>query len=230
MEFYQMSSTGITTVGTIPSVPEALAMNSVLYAILVSTSPHPHVKGQPAKRTITDLAIGCARVGLPRGIRGRLSALPTMPLDILFEVCNICTSSRDISYICETWLLFQIFTHLHPSDLLSLCRVNKALRAMLLSRNSSFLWNACLRLCGSPVSPVDMSPPAWSHLLFGGAYCHVSNLLYSELSTLRLKFRGPELWRKASQQSSVFSASSCVQVLHDNPVSVQHRYRALLAL
>ena len=78
-------------------------------------------------------------------------------------------------------IIVQIFSHLLPSDLLSVSRVNRAFRAVLLSRNSSFLWNACLRLCGAPPSPSDMSPPAWTHLLFGGAYCYVSNPLFSRI-------------------------------------------------
>src|SRR5260221_10439437 len=78
-------------------------------------------------------------------------------------------------------VIVQIFSHLHPSDLLSVSRVNRAFRGVLLSRNSSFLWNACLRLCDAPPSPSDMAPPAWTHLLFGGAYCYVSSPLFTRI-------------------------------------------------
>jgi hypothetical protein len=127
-------------------------------------------------------------------------------------------------------VIFQIFGHLHPSDLLALIRVNKAFRAMLLSRGSSFLWNRCLRFCDIPTTPADMSPPAWAHLLFGGAYCYVSNSLFSGLYIAKHRLRGSELWRKAGQQGYIFSAPTGLQVLQDNTVSGQHHPRAVLAL
>jgi len=36
------------------------------------------------------------------------------------------------------------------------------------------LWNTCFKLCSAPASPAEVSPQAWAHLLFGGAYCYVS--------------------------------------------------------
>ncbi|KAI0275537.1 hypothetical protein BGY98DRAFT_1098786 [Russula aff. rugulosa BPL654] len=145
-----------------------------------------------------------ARSGLSkRGRASCLSELPMMPLDILFE----------------------IFSHLHPSDLLSLSRVNKAFRFQLLSSGSSSLWNTCFRLCSAPTTPVDMSPASWANLLFGGAYCYVSNFCSNELSTIKIKYKphGPELWRETSNQSSICISPSCVQVLHHNPSTLYQR-------
>ncbi|KAN0109267.1 hypothetical protein V8E52_009451 [Russula decolorans] len=135
------------------------------YGYVTPASPE-HVKERPAKRSKVDptMAGNVARSGLPkRGRASCLSELPTMPLDILFE----------------------IFSHLHPSDLLSLSRVNKEFRSQLLSSGFLSLWNVCFRLCGAPTTPVDMSSASWAHLLFGGAYCYscgakpVTKILFS---------------------------------------------------
>ncbi|KAH9966181.1 hypothetical protein BGW80DRAFT_744092 [Lactifluus volemus] len=94
---------------------------------------------------------------------GCLSELPTMPLDILYE----------------------IFGHLSPADLLSLGRLNKDFRRVLVTRKPWFLWKTALGSCDAPPCPEDMSPPAWSHLLFGGTYCYscgaprVTKILFS---------------------------------------------------
>ncbi|KAI0045649.1 hypothetical protein FA95DRAFT_1680317 [Auriscalpium vulgare] len=90
--------------------------------------------------------------GMPRRLRGRLSALPTMPLDILFE----------------------IFSYLPPGDLVQLARVTKPFRQVLLSRSqSALLWTQSYELVPDvPPCPEDMSEPAWAHLLFGGSYCY----------------------------------------------------------
>lgn len=61
--------------------------------ILVGTLavPPSPPQGQPAKRARTDSAKASnhSRASPPRKVRGRLSELPTMPMDILFEVCNM---------------------------------------------------------------------------------------------------------------------------------------------
>ena len=99
--------------------------------------------------------------------------------------------------------------------------MNKAFRLQLLSSGSSSLWNTCFRLCSAPTTPVDMSPASWANLLFGGAYCYVSDFCSNELSTIKCKPHGPELWHETSNQSSICISPSCVQVLHHNPVSLQ---------
>ena len=66
-----------------------------------------------------------------------------------------------------------------------------------------------------------MSPASWAHLLFGGAYCYVSNLCFNELLTLKYKPHDPELRRETSNQNPVFISPSCVQVLYHNTVSFQ---------
>lgn len=45
---------------------------------------------------------------------------------------------------------------------------------------------------------MDMSPSAWAHLLFGGAYCYVSNLKPRIFFTIKYIPHGTELRREAS--------------------------------
>lgn len=87
--------------------------------------------------------------GVP-GLRGRrklgfLASLPSMPLDILFE----------------------ILSHLKPYDVLRLARTTKDFRSLLLSRSSSPIWKAALgNIPGLPDCPPGMSEPAWTNLVF----------------------------------------------------------------
>ncbi|KAI0042502.1 hypothetical protein FA95DRAFT_1547532 [Auriscalpium vulgare] len=94
-------------------------------------------------------------------LRGRLSAMPTMPLDILFE----------------------ILSYLPPGDLIQVARASKPFRLVLLSPSqSALLWRRSFALVPDvPACPGDMSEPAWAHLLFGGSYCYVSALKTSHL-------------------------------------------------
>ncbi|KAI0250352.1 hypothetical protein BJV78DRAFT_1220121 [Lactifluus subvellereus] len=151
------------------AVPERAVLASLINRNLegsyVLTVPSLSEEDRPPKRPRVNLAKNRSNTKgvLSKRSRGCLSELPTMPLDILYE----------------------IFGHLPPADLLSLSRVNKAFRLVLISRRSSFLWNASLNLCGAPHCPEDMSPPAWAHLLFGGTYCYscgaqrVTKILFS---------------------------------------------------
>ncbi|KAI0640853.1 hypothetical protein C8Q79DRAFT_417116 [Trametes meyenii] len=79
-----------------------------------------------------------------------LSVLPAMSIDILFE----------------------IFSHLTPRDLLTLSRTTKAFRALLHDRGSTTVWKAArYGVPGTPVCPDDVSEPFWANLLFGEAKC-----------------------------------------------------------
>ncbi|KZV71196.1 hypothetical protein PENSPDRAFT_751909 [Peniophora sp. CONT] len=83
---------------------------------------------------------------------GRLSVLPSLPLDILFE----------------------IFGHLLPGDLIQLTRTNKSFRSVLLSRQSISVWRQVLQYTvedGHPPCPEGMSEPAWAALVWGGPWC-----------------------------------------------------------
>ncbi|KAL7278258.1 hypothetical protein ACG7TL_008234 [Trametes sanguinea] len=85
-----------------------------------------------------------------RGQRGSLRDLPEMPIDILTE----------------------IFSYLHPSDLLSLVRTNKAFRRFLLDPRNVHIWRVCREGAEDiPPLPPFMSEPAYAHLLFA-PFCH----------------------------------------------------------
>ncbi|KAI0780640.1 hypothetical protein BD413DRAFT_600202 [Trametes elegans] len=86
----------------------------------------------------------------PRGRRRTLSKLVDMPLDILFE----------------------IFGHLNPYDLLQLSRTTKALREILMHRSAITIWrNARLNVDELPDCPPDLAEPAYANLLFDN-HCH----------------------------------------------------------
>ncbi|CAL1694139.1 unnamed protein product [Somion occarium] len=85
-----------------------------------------------------------------RGRRGVLKNLPDMPLDILYEV----------------------FSHLHPQDLLNLSRTTKAFRRLLMDRNAAVLWKEARQNIPDLPEPFPgMSEPAYASLCFD-AQCH----------------------------------------------------------
>ena len=106
--------------------------------------------------------------------QGRLSALPSLPLDVLYEVRTCIFHDRTTSYS------IQIFEHLGPADLLNLARVNKTFRGVLMSKQCAFLWRSVLGRVttgGYPAMPdpeaVEMSEPAFAQLAYGGPWCSV---------------------------------------------------------
>ena len=61
-------------------------------------------------------------------------------------------------------------------DLVNLARTSKALRGVLMSRKSIWVWLVARQNAGVtkvPNPPDDMSEPAWALLLFGPAVCSV---------------------------------------------------------
>ncbi|KZV73685.1 hypothetical protein PENSPDRAFT_648655 [Peniophora sp. CONT] len=119
-----------------------------------STSEKKDKKAAKRAKTSTDDGLTKKKVPAKRhGKQGRLSVLPTLPMDILYE----------------------IFAHLSPADLLSLARTTKSFRGILLSRQSTFLWRNVLDTAsaegGYPPRPEDMDEPAWANLVFGGSWC-----------------------------------------------------------
>ncbi|KAF8061649.1 hypothetical protein FPV67DRAFT_1673269 [Lyophyllum atratum] len=85
-----------------------------------------------------------------RGKQGRLEQITEMPLDILFE----------------------IFAHLTPYDLLNLSRTSKPLRNILMHRSSTYVWkNVRSRIVDLPECPKDLSEPQYANLIFY-PYCH----------------------------------------------------------
>uniref|UniRef100_A0A0W0FTM3 F-box domain-containing protein n=1 Tax=Moniliophthora roreri TaxID=221103 RepID=A0A0W0FTM3_MONRR len=74
----------------------------------------------------------------------RLSRLPELPVDILFE----------------------IFGHLMPLDLLHLARTNKDLRQLLMRKSASSTWKEAFSNVTDIGCPDDVSYPAWASLIW----------------------------------------------------------------
>jgi hypothetical protein len=99
----------------------------------------------------------------------------SLPFDVLFLVCPYQPESC-VLLLPNELLLSQIFSELGPMDLVNLARTNKALRDVLMSRKSIWVWLISRRNAGVtkvPNPPDDMSEPAWALLLFGPAVCSV---------------------------------------------------------
>ncbi|KAG8952214.1 hypothetical protein FRC04_004921 [Tulasnella sp. 424] len=65
-------------------------------------------------------------------------------------------------------LIYEVFGHLHPSDLLNLARTSKMLRSHLMSKRSVSVWKTAREAIMPPVPecPKDQSEPQWAALLF----------------------------------------------------------------
>ncbi|KAF6753196.1 hypothetical protein DFP72DRAFT_426008 [Ephemerocybe angulata] len=107
------------------------------------------------------------------GSHGKLAMLPSLPLDILFE----------------------IFGHLSPADILHLSRTTKSFRRVLLNKSAISVWKAAfgnLQEDEAPTPcPEELSLPVWANLLFS-PHCHscsASNIRSIEW-TLRMRLCG----------------------------------------
>jgi len=72
-------------------------------------------------------------------------------------------------------------------DLVNLARTSKALRQLLLSRKSMWVWITARKNAGAvmaPNPPEDMSEPAWALLLFGPAVCSVRGRLLPRIVSI----------------------------------------------
>ncbi|KAE9395466.1 hypothetical protein BT96DRAFT_756006, partial [Gymnopus androsaceus JB14] len=71
-------------------------------------------------------------------------------------------------------VVFEVFTHLDPIDLLSLSRVSKLLQNTLMSKTSSSIWRAaCSNMPSLPPIPEHFSEPQYAHFILS-EYCDVS--------------------------------------------------------
>ncbi|TFY72150.1 hypothetical protein EVG20_g833 [Dentipellis fragilis] len=90
-------------------------------------------------------------------------------------------------------VLYEIFCLLSPGDLLRLARTTKNLRALLMSRKSSFIWKAAFGNTPGP-DPIPepfegMCEPNWAHLLFGESVCDKCGEENVDVVTFRFKRR-----------------------------------------
>nr|VWO94846.1 F-box domain protein [Ganoderma boninense] len=164
-----------------------------LVAVPVRGSEEEKSLGPPTKRrrkntsksspTTTSALLKSASA---RGKRKSLSKLPDMPLDILYEV----------------------FAHLHPYDLLHLARTTKAFRSLLMSRSSITLWRQSIATVPDlPECPPDLTEPAYANLLFD-PHCHfcVKARVMTVMWTCRLRCCKPCLKDNFAELIDVFLA------------------------
>ena len=140
-------------------------------ASALTTSNQSDVQPPPAKQRRTQKTKkSTTQAGRKKG---RLSVLPTLPLDVLFEVILLVV---DIMRWFGRSRLIQIFGHLGPADLLHLARTTKLFRNVLMSRQSAFLWKEVYDAVDERdnfACPEDMSLPKWINLVHGGPFCDV---------------------------------------------------------
>ncbi|KAI5834893.1 hypothetical protein K523DRAFT_368757 [Schizophyllum commune Tattone D] len=114
--------------------------------------PKKRSRKYPAQRQPTTTAVAPptkARVVA----NGKLKLLVEMPLDILYE----------------------IFGHLDPQSLLHVSYTSKALRAILITRNSRSVWRKCISADADfPPKPDNLNEPQWTEVLLGNtcSYCN----------------------------------------------------------
>ena len=94
--------------------------------------------------------------------------IPDVPLDVFIEVRTLDTYLFHSG--CEVLPYgSQIASHLVPADLLTLSRISKRVRQVLLSRSSRLVW-AAARLNNVPKTPDPpsfVSEPLFACLMFG---------------------------------------------------------------
>ncbi|KAH9968565.1 hypothetical protein BJV74DRAFT_868159 [Russula compacta] len=132
-----------------PIMRRVMTLNSMLPMAKRRKSEQAALLG---KSSSSKLPARTGRTGVNRRVQGRLQNMLSLPLDVLFL----------------------IFSRLGPMDLVNLSRTSKALRRLLMSRKSMWVWIAARRntgVTGAPDPPEDMSEPAWALLLFGPAVC-----------------------------------------------------------
>jgi hypothetical protein len=151
----------------------------------------------PKKRTkrasdeaVTDVATNSR--GQKKGSLSRL--LTDMPLEILGEVSGaslVRPSAADV--------YAQIFSHLHPFDILRLSRTTKMFRRMLLSVSSRSIWATALAdVPDMPPCPDDLTEPQYTRLAFENV-CHVSSCRPNPQDSRVMMFSG--LWDVVSESS-----------------------------
>ncbi|KAF9477185.1 hypothetical protein BDN70DRAFT_811091 [Pholiota conissans] len=92
---------------------------------------------------------------VPTGHDGALERMTKLPVDILYE----------------------IFNHLHPTELLHLSRANKYMRSILYEEHARGVWRAALSSVRAlPACPPDMTEQQYASLAFDD-WCHVSGML-----------------------------------------------------
>jgi len=119
-----------------------------------ATNVRPPTK--KVRKTRNDAHVGPGLTGR----RKHLSRILYMPLDVLYEVDLF----RKAFACAENFP--QIFSALHPSDILSLSRTSRLLRETLKVSNARGVWRSAMDRDGVPRCPLDWTEPRWAALLY----------------------------------------------------------------
>lgn len=118
-----------------------------------------------AKMTTKDKVTG------KRQKKAKLWRLPEMPIDILYEVRK---SSRFVDSLMLN--IFQIFSLVHPRDLLHISWTAKILHRFLTTKSSRHVWQASFKGISEgerpPPCPSGITEMAYANLVYG-RYCMV---------------------------------------------------------
>ena len=154
----------------------------------------------PRRGKIKSERSGCETKQTRRRRSGKLSKFPAMPLDVMYEVRSLVFHQGS----CSLFWSFQIFSLLHPRDLLRVSWTTKAFRGVLTDRSSKPIWKSSLASVDElPPCPPDLPEPAYAALLFS-PYCSVSNRLQSVLTWTD----GSKCYRDARNHGRLWSGNS----------------------
>lgn len=105
-------------------------------------------------------------------------------------------------------VLHEIFSHLHPYDLLKLARTTRDFRRTLMHRSSVATWRASFaEVADLPECPAGMAEPAWANLVFW-PHCHVC---------LKPGVRNVE-WKFRIRMCTKCASNCLVEVLYLQPI------------
>ena len=104
---------------------------------------------------------------------------------------------------------------------MNLARTSKALRQLLMSRKSMWVWIVARRNAGAvmaPDPPEDMSEPAWALLLFGPSVCWVRSHLFSRFDFKPIFGHSNALRRTFTMSTSPFAVACASTVRRKSDV------------
>jgi hypothetical protein len=134
------------------------------------TPEHDETRGK--KRARTTKVAAKDKEAQKRRKKGKLSMLPEMPVDILYEVCTPTLCSTPSLTRSDS----QIFSLVHPKDLLHISWTAKILNKFLTSKSSRHIWQTSFKTVPEkeqpPPCPSEMTEMAFANLVYG-RYCTV---------------------------------------------------------
>lgn len=120
--------------------------------------------GKPGQSKAKTAGVSSAKAGGKR--RRTLSLLPTMPLDVLYEVYAHFILPSDEHSLKDSNCLGQVLGLLSPKDLLNIFRTNTLFKTTLEGSDAKNIWTQARRRFDAPAPPPRFNEPQWARLLF----------------------------------------------------------------